>query len=105
MQRLPLALAAEAAHARGRPALVLRPEGDLVGPVAGLRAVRADLAVDLVHHRVLTDQARDHAGPAAMRILVVGLRLEGDRLFGGLFSHLRGLFPPPALLFVPAPGP
>src|SRR3954447_108122 len=75
MQRLPLALAAQAAHARGRPALVLRPEGDLVGPVAGLRAVRPDLAVDLVHHRVLTDQARDHAGPAAVRILVVRLGL------------------------------
>ena len=38
-------------------ALVLGPERDLVGPVAGLRAVRADLAVDLVDHRVLTDQA------------------------------------------------
>ena len=102
VQGLPLALAAEAAHRRRRPALVLGPERDLVGPVAGLRAVRADLAVDLVHHRVLTDQARDHAGPAAVRILVVGLGLEGDRLVAVLLRELAVLLPPAAVLVVPA---
>src|SRR3954449_10045473 len=33
VERLPLALAGETAHRRCRPALVLGPEGDLVGPV------------------------------------------------------------------------
>src|SRR4051794_22007245 len=102
MQGLPLALAAEAAHAGRRPALVLGPERDLVGPVAGLRAVRADLAVDLVHHRVLADQARDHARPAAVRVLVVGLGLEGDRLVAVLLRELGVLLPPAAVLVVPA---
>ena len=76
-------------------------EGDLVRPVAGLRAVRADLAVDLVDHRVLTDQARDHAGPAAVRVLVVGV-LERDRLVAVLDGESLVALPPLAVLVVPA---
>src|ERR671911_1416806 len=47
VERLPLALAGELAHGRRRAPLVLRPELDLVGPVAGLRAVGPALPVDL----------------------------------------------------------
>src|SRR6476646_2166618 len=76
VERLPLALAGETAHRRRRATLVLGAERDLVGPMARLRAVRADLAVDLVDHQVLTDQRRDHARPAAARVLVLGAGLE-----------------------------
>src|SRR4029079_6007938 len=98
VQRLPLARPGQLAHGRRRAAFVLRPERDLVGPVTGLRAVRADLTVDLVDDRVLTDQARDHAGPAAVRILVLGARLEGDRLVAVLHRVVAVALPPLAVL-------
>src|SRR5439155_196971 len=101
VQGLPLALAGEAAHRRRRAAVVLRAERDLVGPVTGLRAVRADLAVDLVDHGVLTDQARHHAAPAPVRVLVVDV-LEGDRPVAVAPGQLAVALPPPAVLVVPA---
>src|SRR4051812_26857703 len=105
VQGLPLALAGQPAHGGGRTALVLGPERDLVGPVAGLRAVRADLAVDLVDDDVLTDQRGDHAGPAAGRGLVVGAGLERDRLLAGLCPGVAGALPPLSALFGTTPGP
>src|ERR1700722_2872272 len=45
VERLPLALADQLAHVRGLAALVGRPEGGRVGPVAGLGAVGAPLPV------------------------------------------------------------
>src|SRR4051794_20463964 len=84
VERLPLALAGQPAHGGGRAALVLGPERDLVRPVARLGAIRADLAVDLVDDDVLTDQRRDHAGPAAVRVLVLGAGLKRDRLMAVL---------------------
>ncbi len=73
---LPLAAAAEAAHGGGRTALVLGREGDLVGPAALLAAVGEELAVDLIDHDVLADQARHQAAPAAMRVDVAVLLVE-----------------------------
>src|SRR5918997_4673148 len=102
VERLPLALAGQLAHGRRRAALVLRAERDLVGPVAGLRAVRPDLAVDLVGHHVLADQAGDHAAPAAVRVLVAGPRLERDRLVAVAHGVVRVALPPLAVLVVPA---
>src|SRR5580693_3064398 len=79
VERLPLALADELAHVRRLAALVRRPEGRRVGPVARLRAVGAPLPVHLVHDHVLADEARDHAGPAAVRVDVVDV-LGHDRV-------------------------
>src|SRR5258707_4138361 len=79
VEGLPFALADELAHVRGLPALVGGPERHLVGPLAFLVAVRAPLPVNLGHGHVLADQARHHAGPAAVRVLVVDV-LGHDRV-------------------------
>src|SRR3954453_11180114 len=99
---LPLALASEPSHRRGGPTLVLAAERDLVGPGTRFRAVGADLAVDLVDHHVLADQARDHARPAAVGVLVVGVRVEDDRRVAVLLRELGVALPPLAILVVPA---
>src|ERR1700760_3921237 len=72
------------------------------GPGAAPGAVGPARASPLLHARALADQARDHAGPAAVRILVVGLGLEGDRLVAVLLGELGVLLPPLAVLVVPA---
>src|SRR5215213_10828187 len=100
VQGLPLPLAGEAAHRRRRAALVLRPERGLVRPVAGRRAVGAHLTVDLVDHHVLADEARDHAGPAAVRILVVDI-LERDRAVAVGVAEAVVVLPPLPVLGVP----
>src|SRR4051794_19412410 len=102
MERLPLAPTGEPPHGRGRASLVLGAERDLVGPVTGLRAVRADLAVYLVDHHVLADEGRDHARPAAVRVLVLGAGLERDRLVAVLGGVVGVALPPLAVLVVPA---
>src|SRR3954447_10218370 len=102
VQGLPLALPGQASHGRRRAALVVGPERDLVGPVARLGAVRPNLAVDLVDDRVLTDQARHHARPAAVRVLVLGAGLERDRLMAVLDRVVVVALPPLAVLVVPA---
>src|SRR5215207_10547804 len=101
VQGLPLSLAGEAAHRRRRAALVLRPERGLVGPVAGRRAVGAHLSVDLVDDHVLADQARDHAGPAPVRVLVVDV-FEGDRPVAVGVTETVVVLPPLPVLGVPA---
>ncbi len=79
VEGLPLPLSDELAHVRRLPALVGRAEGGHVGPAAHLVAVGAHLPVDLRHDHVLADQAGHHAGPAALRVLVVDV-LEHDRV-------------------------
>src|SRR5215472_2148566 len=101
VQRLPLALADELAHVRRLAALVGGPEGHRVGPAALLVAVGAPLPVHLVYDHVLTDQARDHAGPAAVRVLVVDV-LGDDRVVPVRPREAVVVLPPLAVLVVPA---
>ena len=101
VEGLPLALADELAHVGGVAALVRRPEGRRVGPVARLGAVGAPLPVHLVHDHVLTDQARDHAGPAPVRVLVVDV-LGDDRVMPVRLRQAVVVLPPGAVLVVPA---
>src|SRR6266700_421390 len=82
---LPLTFAYQTSHSRGRTTLVLAAEDFFIGPVAGLRAVGANLAVNCIHNRIFADQAWDHAGPAAMRIDITSI-LEGDRFVAVRFG-------------------
>eukprot|EP01093_Parvamoeba_rugata_P002831 TRINITY_DN1353_c0_g1_i4.p2 TRINITY_DN1353_c0_g1~~TRINITY_DN1353_c0_g1_i4.p2 ORF type:complete len:272 (+),score=3.79 TRINITY_DN1353_c0_g1_i4:572-1387(+) len=101
IERLPLALAAEPAHRRRRAALVLVGERLDRRPPIELVREGVQLAVDLVDHRVLADQARHQAAPAAVRVDVAHLLVEGDDLLA-LVAEL--VVPPPELaeLVVPA---
>src|SRR4028118_107506 len=101
VQGLPLALAGEPAHGGRRPTVVLLAEGYLVRPVASIRAVGFPLAVDVVEDRVLADQARHHAGPAAVRVHVAGV-LERYRLVAVRLGEVPGVLPPPAAPVAPA---
>src|SRR6478672_4923704 len=76
------------------------PERDRVGPVAGLRAIGPPLAVDLVQDGVLADQARHHAGPAALRVGVADL-FERDGLVPTGVGQPVVVLPPLAELVVP----
>src|SRR3954451_5488994 len=95
VERLPLALADQLAHVRRLPALVGRPERLDVRPAAGLVAVGPHLAVDLGHDHVLADQARHHARPAPVRVLVVDV-LEDDRVVAVGHREARVVLPPGA---------
>src|ERR1700677_2836138 len=64
----PLAATAEATHRRRRAPFVFRGESHLMRPAAAFRTIRVELTVDFVAAEVLTDQARNHAAPAAVRI-------------------------------------
>ena len=101
VQGLPFALADELPHVRGLPAHEGRPERRLVGPLAFLVAVRAPLAVDLGHGHVLADQARDHAGPAPVRVHVVDV-LGHDRVVPVRRGQAVVVLPPLAVLVIPA---
>src|SRR4028118_587144 len=101
VQGLPLALAGEPAHGGRRPTVVLLAEGDLVRPVASIRAVGPPLAVDVVEDGVLADQARHHAGPAAVRVHVAGV-LERYRLVAVGLGEVPVVLPPLTELIVPA---
>ena len=100
VQRLPFTETGEAPHVRGRATFVLGTECHLVGPCTGLRAVGAPLAVDLVGHHVLANQARHHARPAPVWVLVVDV-LEGDRLVLAGVGEAVVVLPPLAELVVP----
>ena len=78
VERLPLALAAEAAHRGRRAALVLVGEGHRRGPAVELVGEGVQLAVDLVDHHVLADQAGHQAAPAAVRVDVADVLLKSD---------------------------
>src|SRR5919112_1158166 len=101
VQGLPLAQADQSAHGGRRAAVVLLPEGHLVGPVTGIGAVGPPLVVDVVEDRVLADQARNHARPAAVRILVAGV-FEGYRVVAVGLGQRTVVLPPLAELVVPA---
>src|SRR4029453_6708959 len=101
IEGFPLALADQLTHVWSLPALESRPERLDVGPPAGLVAVRAHLPVDLGHDHVFTDQARHHADPAAMRVLVVDV-LEDDRVVPIGNGQPSVVLPPLAVLVVPA---
>ena len=73
---LPLAATAEAAHRRGRTALILGAEGHLVRPAASFRAIGVHLAVHFVAAEVLADEARHHAAPAAVRVDISDVAVE-----------------------------
>ncbi len=59
---LPFALANQLAHRRCWPTLVGGAEDLFIGPVAGLGAVRAYLAIYRIHDRVFTDHTWNHMG-------------------------------------------
>ena len=101
VERLPLTVPDELAHVRGGAALVGRPERDRIGPPALLVAVGAPLAVDLVDDHVLAYQAGDHAGPAAVRVLVVDV-LGDDRVVPVRPGQPVVVLPPLAVPVVPA---
>src|SRR6185312_16169605 len=101
VQRLPLAVTDQLAHVRGLATLVGGPEGLDVGPAAHLVAVGAVHAVDLGGDDVLTDQTRDHAGPAAGRVHVVDV-FEDDRVVAVGHGEAVVVLPPLAVLVVPA---
>src|SRR5439155_387529 len=101
VQGLPFAMADELAHVRRGPALEGRPEGLYVGPAAGLVTVRPHHAVGLGVHHVLTDQARDHAGPAPLRVPVIDV-LGDDRVMPVRLRQPAVVLPPLAVLVVPA---
>jgi len=70
-------------------------------PLAFLVAVRAPLPVDLGHRHVLADQARDHAGPAPVRVHVVDV-LGHDRVVPVRRGEAVVVLPPLAVLVVTA---
>ena len=72
----PFAAPAEATHCWRRTTFVLVCEGDLVGPVAHVRAVGKEFAVDFVHNNVFTNQAGNHAAPAAVRVNVAAFLVK-----------------------------
>src|SRR6266699_3936453 len=98
---LPLALANESAHRRGFATLVAAAEHLFIGPVAGLRAIRAYLAIDGIHDCIFTDHTRDQTRPATVRIHIADI-LEGDWLVAVGLGQARILLPPLAVLVVPA---
>src|SRR3954449_6278453 len=97
VERLPLAVADQPAHFRGLATLVGRSERLGVGPAADLVAVRAPLAVDLLHDHVLTHEAGHHAGPAAVRVHVVHV-LGHDRVVPVRDGEAVVVLPPLAVL-------
>src|SRR5689334_23356875 len=100
VERLPLPRADELAHVRSLPTLECRPERLGVGPPAYLVAVGPPLPVDLVDDHVLAHQARDHAGPAAMRVDVVDV-LQRNRVVPVRHREAVVVLPPLAVPVIP----
>src|SRR5258708_748968 len=97
----PLTLADQSAHRRCLAALVFATERILIGPMTCLGTVCPYLAIYCIHNSIFTDHAGDHTCPAAVWIDIPDI-LEGDGLVSIGLGQACIMFPPLAILVVPA---